>query len=356
MASKTPRIDTLSAMQNIIINGNFDFFHRGLSVSVSSGNSGAFLADRFSFSNDVSSPITISRASSVPTVAQSGFRSVNSLLATNNGAPNPLSSGNACGISYRIEGSDYATIHGSKKVRLQFWVRSSITGIYSVAFTSPSGTRSSVYEYTINAANTWEKNAVDVVTDLEGQAGYNFDNAEGLGIFFSLGSLNRDAPTAGVWTNNTPKFLSKATATRSSGASTSWNQQANATFVMSQLMLMPLDLSAAALLNVDAIFARAGRTIQQELAMCQRYYWNSAYALTGGTLAVGGGFFNIPYPVPLRTTPSTAFVSHTAATPSPGPVTSDTNVGSKLAGQYTVQAQNTSGSTLSFNTTVNAEL
>ena len=258
MASYSPRLDGLE--RNLIINGAFDFWQRGTSVACNN-NDDKYLADRFVidvWAASVSATGTYSRSADVPTQAQSGFNSRYSLLYTNTSA-----NSNSITVRYEVEGQDYQQIH-AQKIRVQFWVKSSVAGTYSLGLQNGANqNRSYLTTYTIASANTWQKVAIDVQLDQTGT--WNFNETAGLSIlwgagvpgFYGLSALN-------TWVSSR--------VTGYTGNTASWSTTSGATFQIAQVSLIPQDFTLAGASNVDVPFQRAGRTIGHELAMCQRYY------------------------------------------------------------------------------------
>ena len=258
MASNTPRIDGLE--RNLVINGNMDFWQRGTSVACNF-NDDKYLADRFVidvWAASASATGTYSRSADVPTQAQSGFNSRYSLLYTNTSA-----NSNSITVRYEVEGQDYQQIH-AQKIRVQFWVKSSVAGTYSLGLQNGANqNRSYLTTYTIASANTWQKVAIDVQLDQTGT--WNFNETAGLSILWGVGVPSNHALSAlNTWVSSRVNGYTGNTA--------SWSTTSGATFQLSQVMLIPQDFTLAGASNVDVPFQRAGRTIQQELAMCQRYY------------------------------------------------------------------------------------
>ena len=339
MASNTPRLDGLE--RNLVINGNMDFWQRGTSVACNF-NDDKYLADRFVidvWAASASATGTYSRSADVPTQAQSGFNSRYSLLYTNTSA-----NSNSITVRYEVEGQDYQQIH-AQKIRVQFWVKSSVAGTYSLGLQNGANqNRSYLTTYTIASANTWQKVAIDVQLDQTGT--WNFNETAGLSIlwgagvpsFYGLSALN-------TWVSSR--------VTGYTGNTASWSTTSGATFQIAQVSLIPQDFTLAGASNVDIPFQRAGRTIGHELAMCQRYYFNSNTA-TIGSYAVGGGTYgNVSWPVPMRANPI-FFVSNLVATPAP--ITSNSNATGVNGGQYVGQWQNTTGGVIGYNVTADAEL
>lgn len=252
--SLTPRLDKLEAGNNIIINGGFDFWQRGTSFALSAN--GVYHADRWRNLRVTSGTHTLSRDTDVPTVAQSGFRSQFSLKYTQTVA---MTTGQNA-IVHKIEGTDYARIHG-KKVRLSFWVKASIAGTYSVCFSNDSTTLNYITDYTINTANTWEKKTCDIPL-LSSDTGWTFDNSASAVLFWNTGNTTT-AGTPGVW---------QATSIHS-GNEVDLSLTLNATFFLAQVSLQAFDYTLSP--GADIPFERAGKTAGQELAMCQRYYEKS---------------------------------------------------------------------------------
>lgn len=297
----SPRIDNLNSYNQLILNGNFDFWQRNTSFTGVANN--AYTADRWQYSKGGAMVGNITRSTDVPTVAQSGFASQYSLLYTITTPDSNITSGEFSLLNYKIEGFDYAAIHGGQSARLQFWVKSSITGTYGVALRNSAVNRSYVTTITINAANTWERKTIDFTTDASGT--WLLDNQTGLQISIALdSSTDFRTGTLNAW---------------QSGNFIAGNTQANfsatngATFQLAQVMLVPGSFPA----STDLKFKRAGRTIGDELRMCQRYYEKSydvntapgtataLGALNWAAIAgpgAGGTFnhFNISFKVPKR--------------------------------------------------------
>ena len=306
MATLTPRIDNLEAGRNLIINGNFPFWQRTTSLSLSA--SSQFAADRFSaFKAAVwTGTSTYSQDSTlVPTFAQSGYPSTYSLKITNGTGASPGATDTYI-LRYIIEGYDYASIHG-KPVRLQFWVRSSVTGSFPISFRNNAADRYYVATYTINSVNTWEKKTIDLTLDTLGT--WLFDNGGGLAIQWVLGagsSVQTSSPN--TWVGPTAIGFT---------GMTQWAATTAATFNIAQVALIPGDFTNT---SAEIPFRRAGKTISEELGMCQRYYydpgfessalnhtWGSGLCTSGTTLLV-----NISFPVSMRSTPTAEFATSMA--------------------------------------------
>lgn len=305
MTTTTARLDRLE--KNLLINGAFDFWQRGTTVSISNAAVGR-LADRWSFRpGSANGTGTMLRSTNVPTQAQSGFQSTYSLQITAPASGGASSANTSVGLAYYMEGLDYTAIH-SKACRYQFWVRSSVTGTYYAIFMNSDTSRYYLAAYTVSVANTWEKKTIDLTMDTAGT--WLFDNSAGLIVMHILqvGS-SRQAGTVGSWQTKTADGSPIATASQVDFWATP-----SATFQLAQAALYEGSFSN----TVDINFHRAGSTIQQELAMCQRYYEKSYnIAVIPGTAGAGGewtgasisdasgsSLFPIRYVVVKRTTPT----------------------------------------------------
>lgn len=256
MTTNTPRMDALE--RNLFINGNLDIWQRTTNVTVTF-NTDFQAADRWWVDawGGATYSVGYTRSTDVPTLAQSGFQSSYSLLLTNNNV-----NGNNTTIHYAMEGYDYQPIHG-KKVRVQFWAKTSVAGTYSLAFENGGASRSYVTTFTFGAINTWEKKTFDLQMDTV-NTGWTFDNTLGVRVWIGIGAQAQNTATLNTW-------LAGQFRTATANSST-WGTTNGATFQVAQLSLIPQDLVTAGSTLVDIPFQRAGRSIGHELAMCQRYY------------------------------------------------------------------------------------
>jgi hypothetical protein len=239
--------------RNLIINGNFDFWQRGTSFAKN-----LYTADRFFTSVQAAYTTTITRSTDVPTVAQSKFNSQYSWLITNGTSPGAQGASGYVQIGYKLEGYDYQALHGNTG-RLQFWCKSSVAGTYSICLINSATSRSYVSTFTIGAANTWEKKTIDITFDNTGT--WVFDNGIGLYIYINLcAGTSLQTSTLNTWVNGA--------AGQAVNTQTDWGATTGATFQLAQVALIPGNFNSA----IDISHARAGRTIGDELRMCQRYY------------------------------------------------------------------------------------
>jgi hypothetical protein len=230
------------------------------------------------------------------TVAPAGF--VNSLLCTVTTTDTSLASGDLSQIAQSIEGFNVADLGwgtaNAQPVTLSFWVRSSVTGQFSVGFQSHNVQRSYVGLYTISAANTWEYKTITVPGDTTGEWLTNNNIGILLRWCFATGS-GRVASSANTW-EGANRIAISATAN-------------------------PLMGTLGATFYITGVQFEKGQTATSfdvlpygtELALCQRY----CFRVSGDTDSVpgysfttynsGAGVLTVPFPVPMRATPSFSF-------------------------------------------------
>ena len=270
MSLLTPRTDfveertsAFQSIHNLRINGNFDFWQRG--TSFTSVTNGLYTADRWRYQKlGTASLQNITQDTDVPTVTQSGFQSLYSMLITQSATTDvTVDAGDLLGIGQRMEGQDYVNLHGGKG-REQFWIKASIAGVYPIAFRNSASNRSYVTTFTVAAADTWQKITIDIALDSSGT--WLFDSNIGLvmNIGLMVGSTYQTA-TQGSWVAG--EFYAPSGVTLVNVAGTS-----GATIRLAQSSCIPGDFVATSGVVADLPFRRAGRTIGGELHMCQRYY------------------------------------------------------------------------------------
>ena len=180
----------------IIINGDMSVAQRG--TSFSSMSNGQFITDRFFYDRaggGVTAVFTGSQSTDVP----SGTSFANSIKMDVTTAQTLGSSGGTyLGVTTKVEGYNYKLI-SNQKGTISFWVKSNLTGTYSIVFRNNGNDRVLVEEYTIDSANTWEKKTIPLPTFTTGGT-WNYTNGLGVSIFFCLAVAgDNDTSTIGSW-------------------------------------------------------------------------------------------------------------------------------------------------------------
>ena len=277
----------VTQFKNRIINGAMMIDQRNAGASVNNAASAnTFPVDRFAIYGDSASKVSGQRSTTAPT----GF--VNSVLLTSLAATT-AGANDFYGFRQNIEGFNVSDLGwgtaNAKTVTLSFWVRSSLTGTFSVSFSNNAANRAYVANYVISVANTWEQKTISIAGDTTGT--WTTDNTTGIGLWWDLGSGSNRAITGGAW--------SGTYGVKTSG-STNLVATNGATFYITGVQL---EVGSTAT-SFDY------RPYGTELALCQRYYYkvfpaenNKAYG--NGTSVDSTSMYNlVPSPVTMRTTPS----------------------------------------------------
>lgn len=247
--------------RNVIINGDMRIAQRGTSVAASAGET--YLVDRFSLNNQTDGAFTLSQyTASVP----AGFRY--STYAAVSTADTSIGAAQYAGFCTKIEGYDFAPLVG-KTCTLSFWVYSTRTGTYCVAFTNSGNDRAYIATYTINQASTWEYKTITVTFDFSGGT-WNYTNGVGLKVWWMMACGSNYHATANAW---------------QSGAYLATSSQVN---------VMQSTSDAFGVTGVQLEIGSAAtqfeyRPYRHELALCQRYYEKSYdLATVPGTSSTAG--------------------------------------------------------------------
>ena len=271
--------------RNKIINGNMAISQRGTSAISNLGQVNTYGTDRWHAYGSATSKMTITQSTTNPT--GQGFS--NSTLITSSAATTP-DSGHFYGVRQYIEGFNMADLAwgtaGAKPIVISFWVRSSITGTYSLTLFNSGNNRTLISTYTISAVDTWEKKTVYINAG-ETTGTWETGNGIGTSVWFDLGSGTAANGTANVW--NTSLL------TRTSG-SVNWIGTSGATFYITGVQLeqnyQPTPFEQ--------------RPIGVELALCQRYFHssNAARATSGMSFNSTSAYVRINHPVEMRSSPT----------------------------------------------------
>lgn len=156
----------INPSRNFIIDGDFTQWPEG--ATFTSAVSSAYTSALWEYIAVGGGGVcTVNRSTDVPTVAQSNHQSSYSLQVDVTTADTSIDASHFYALRHIITGSDYALLH-SQVVTLQFWVKSTKTGVFTVVFGNGAQNRSLPYEYTVNTTNTWEKKEITVTLDNTG--------------------------------------------------------------------------------------------------------------------------------------------------------------------------------------------
>ena len=239
--------------KNRIINGAMviDQRNAGAALTVNSGATNFFGCDRFSSTGQATDGVfTIQQSSIAPT----GF--TNSLLSTVTTADSSIGASQYyIAARQKIEGLNVADLGwgtaSAATVTLSFWVRSSVTGTFGGALLNSAANRSYPFTYTINSANTWEKETITIAGDTSGTR--LTTNGVGIDIIWSIGMGSTLSGTSGAWAGAT--YFSATGATNLMATN-------GATFYITGVQLE----KGSTATSFDY------RPYGTELALCQRYF------------------------------------------------------------------------------------
>ena len=263
----------IAGSRNRIINGDMRIDQRNAGASVTSAPGGAFSVDRFASYASGGGVYTTQRSIDVPT--GQGF--VNSIINTVTTTDSPTGSDYYL-VEQSIEGFNSADLGwgtaAAKSVSVSFWVKSSLTGTYTIALRNSGLNRAYRATYTIGSANTWEQKTITVAGDTTGT--WLTDNGRGISVGFTLGAGSDYISTGNTWS---------ASDDFAATGQTQWIGTNGATFYITGVQLEPGSTATP--------FER--RSYGQELALCQRYYeksYNQQFApgsavSAGSVLVVG---------------------------------------------------------------------
>jgi hypothetical protein len=257
----------ISGTRNRIINGDMRIDQRNAGAAVAfSGGANGYCLDRWFYFVGNGGAATVQRSS----VAPPGF--TNSLLYTVTTADASVAAGDYATLEQKVEGVNVADFAfgtaAAGTVTLSFWVRSSVIGTYYATLRGSANNRVYVAEYSIGAANTWERKTLTIPGDTSGV--WYTDSGVGVHVNFCLMVGSNWQQAAGSWGSTTYGF----------GSSNQTNLMATngATFYLTGVQLEAGSIATP--------FER--RSYGHELALCQRYFQDSvAHSTTGGAVAAG---------------------------------------------------------------------
>ena len=254
--------------RNLIINGAMQVAQRGTSNAITGG--GYHTIDRWSTvaNSGMSYAVTMSQESTDSDT--NGFGYSLKLLTT---TAQSMTGGQNYSLRYQIEGRDikhfsYGTV-SAKVITLSFWVKSNKTGLFSLQiYNGNTGTNHSMLtSYTVNVADTWEYKTIVIPANTSQVM--NRTEAMGMMLDFNLASGPDDIVSAFDWGLNY------------NGAARAVTGQVNILDTVNNYF----QITGVQLEVGDTATPFEHRSYGEELAACQRYYYQ-----IGGASQGGGGF------------------------------------------------------------------
>ena len=168
------------SFRNLVINGDMRIDQRNAGSAITSH--AGFAVDRYKLLTTAGGSVSLQQSTDAPEDASYSLK----FTVVTGATP----SSGVTGITQSIEGNNVAHLKlgtaNAKTVTLSFWVKASVTGTYSMSLMNGAVNRFYIHEYTINAANTWEKKTVTLTGDTTGTWATN--NTTGFRIDWNLGS------------------------------------------------------------------------------------------------------------------------------------------------------------------------
>ena len=244
--------DFISAgRKNLMINGDMRIAQRSTSSSTIIGNNYRTL-DRWRI--QFAGYTTVVGSTSQSSESPPGF---SNSLRVNVTTAETLASSDLASIRQRVEAQDcqqfaYGTSQ-AKTLTLSFWIRSSVTGTYTIGLYQTDDARHVTLPYTVDNADTWEHKVITIPPDTTGVI--DNDNGTGLEISWNL--------SAGSTYKGTDHI--------------GWGAFANARWANGQTADIAGTLSNLYLAGVQLEVGKNAtefehRSYGEELALCQRYY------------------------------------------------------------------------------------
>ena len=280
------------ANRNKLINGGMQIAQRGTSITTGD-NASHFLMDRWVlYCQNTNSRFTVTQSTDTP----NGFG--NSLKIDCTTADTSLASNEEVQFQQKIEGfntQDFAKgTSAAKQYTLSFYVKTNKTGTYIVRLLGRDNTTSHVAaSYTVSDTN-WNRYTITFPADTNTNRADNNDNGEALRVIWWLvaGSAVNSGSLQTTWVN-----------TSDSGAATGQVNFADST--SNDFFITGCQLEVG---SVATDFEH--RSLGQELALCQRYFYKMTEVnYIGNMYYASYCASNYQHPVKMRAAPTVTATS-----------------------------------------------
>ena len=270
--------------RNLIINGAMQVAQRGTSATGVNAN-GFYTCDRFEYSEGSgggSGVLTNTQSTDAP----AGFSNSLKFEVT---TTDTLTGGENVGIRHRLEGQNVQHLKfgssSAESITVSFWIKASLAGTYGLQLFSAGGTRTALAAYTVSSANTWEYKTITSVGDTG--ASIANDNNRGFELYFAFDAGPDDIASPYTWSGTSAFQAPTGQVNMMATSGATW-----------QITGVQLEVG-------DTATPFEHRSYGDELARCQRYYYNAG--LQNGAVATRYGTSfrgRMYYPTTMRGTPS----------------------------------------------------
>ena len=295
----TAKITNNLSNRNIVINGAMQINQRGDNTGIT--NAAYIACDRWFTNLSSCGTWSISQSTDAP----DGFGySMKWDCTTADASP---AASDVCFCQSRYEGQDLQHLKwgtsGAQSLTLSFWIKSTKTGDIAVCFWQLNSQRMITKTATISSANTWEKKTITIPGDTGG-SGFTNDEAGRfqLEFWFDGGSNFQGGSNVDSW-----------------GGEANNRRGAGETLALADSTSNDLYLTGIQMEVGDVATDFEHRSMGDELARCQRYYFRFAatnnkkygFAFTDNDNARADGIIN--FPVTMRVAPSAIEQTGTAS-------------------------------------------
>lgn len=280
LKARLDKVDTSlseKANQNEIINGNFDFWQRGTSLTNPANIT--YLADRFEIIKVISGTAPTNIIHSRQVLTPGDIDKASYFYRVNSDSNSALSAGDYYGLWHHIENGTKKLCGNGKKVTLSFWARSSISnkklGVHLLQNYGTGGSPSTAEVLTgkyFNLTSSWTKYSFTFSTNTLSGKVFGNNNDDLLRVSFALAYGATNAVNVG---------------------DTVTENLANGTIDIAQIKVE----------SGDKATPFVPRPIGEELLLCQRYY--QIIRCCGIAVSPSLLPFFTNYSVPMRVTPTT---------------------------------------------------
>ena len=291
--------------RNMIINGAMQVAQRATSKTGITAT-GYYTIDRWQLAITNGGTWTMSQDTDVPT--GEGF--ANSLKMDCTTADTSFGASDSLYVRTKLESQDCQNMKkgtsNAEKVTLKFWVKSSKTGTHIVELLDNDNSRFVSLAYTISSADTWENHTLTFPADTTGA--FADDNGVGLGIHWYMGAgSNISSGTLGTTWHTTQANRAAGQVNLADSTDNEW-----------YLTGVQLEVGSQA-----TPFEH--RSFDEEMKMCQRYYYrtpfykdsgqgaNETFPCVGNMDGTQTGAFMFVFPNVMREAPSAIEQSGTAS-------------------------------------------
>ena len=311
--------------KNMIINGDMLVDQRG-DLSTTNSNllrqyGGPDRFHQYYYQSDETARYDFKQGGTGVSPVEQGFSRTAILDVTT--AQTSVTAGQAIWTSQRIEANNASHLKfgssDAESVTLSFWIKSSVTGIYTIMLNHTNMDERYITTYTVNVADTWEKKTITFPGDTRSGKTIAATNGYGLEVKWVWMAGSSRVATPNEWATQGNKYGASGVTLANIFSSASNNLY---------LTGVQLEIGTTATPFEHIPFA-------DELARCQRYFvkfagGSDAYCFPAKGQGGSSCDIGIPLPTALRAQPSITLSNHRYFSSHSGGFSSSTNTPSVI--------------------------